>query len=105
MPTIYDLVKEAILNKKIVFATYHGYQRVMCPHCLGTKRGREQALFYQFAGESSTKLSSDGSPDNWRCLFLDELTNVRIEDGRWHSAPNESRPNTCVDRVDVEVRT
>ena len=105
MPTVYEIVREAVLRKRIIFATYHGCERVMCPHCLGTKRGKEQALFYQFAGESSRGLSPDGSPDNWRCLFLDELTNVRSEHGEWHTAPNESRPHTCVDRVDVDVRS
>ena len=49
MPTTYEIVRDAIQTKKIVAATYHGYERVMCPHVLGTKRGREQGLFYQFA--------------------------------------------------------
>lgn len=75
----------------------------LSPHCLGTKNGRDQALFYQFAGGSKSGLSPDGSTDNWRCLFIDELTNVRSERGRWHTAPNESRPQRCVDQVDVEV--
>lgn len=105
MPSVYEIVKDAILNKKIVFATYHGYERIMCPHTLGWKKGREQALFYQFAGYSQSGLSPDGSPNNWRCLFLDQLNNVHSEDshGDWHTAPNHSRPQTCVDQIDVEV--
>jgi hypothetical protein len=105
MPTTYDIVKDAIQNKKIVVAWYDGYERIMCPHVLGTKKGRPQALFYQFAGNSRSGLSPDGSPNNWRCLFLDQLTNVHSEDahGQWHAAPNHSRPQTCVDQIDVEV--
>jgi hypothetical protein len=101
----YEIIKDAIINKKIVTAVYRGKRRVMCPHTLGTKRGREQALFYQFEGESSTGLGPDGDPENWRCMFLDELADVRSEDtkGEWHTAPNHSRPQTCVDTIDVEV--
>ena len=82
VPSLYEIVRDAILNKRILFATYHGYERVMCPNVLGTKHGRQQALFYQFAGYSNSGLSPDGSPGNWRCLFLDELSNVRSEDAK-----------------------
>jgi hypothetical protein len=104
--TVYEIIRDAILNRKIVVATYRGRLRVMCPHTLGTKRGRQQALFYQFAGESSTGLGPDGDPENWRCMFLDELSNVASREtatGEWHTAPNHSRPQTCVDQIDVEV--
>lgn len=103
--TAYEIVYDAIINKKIVTATYRGRVRVMCPHTLGTKRGRQQALFYQFAGESNTGLGPDGDPENWRCMFLDDLEQVSSQDakGVWHTAPNHSRPQTCVDQIDVEV--
>ena len=104
MPTTYEIVKEAIQNKKLIYATYNGYERIMCPHVLGTKKGRQQALFYQFGGYSSSGLSPDGSPNNWRCLFLDQLSNVRSEPAeQWHTAPNHSRPQSCVDSIDAEV--
>jgi hypothetical protein len=103
--TVYEIVKDAIQNRKTVTATYHGLIRVMSPHVLGRKRGREQALFYQFAGESKSGLGPDGDPENWRCMFLDELSSVSSSDakGEWHSAPNHSRPQTCVDSIDVVV--
>jgi hypothetical protein len=99
----YAAIKEAIENKKIVTATYRGKTRIMCPHTLGTKRGRLQALFYQFAGESISGLGPDGDPENWRCMFLDELSECSISEGQWHTAPNHSRPQTCVDQIHIEV--
>lgn len=75
----------------------------MCPHVLGTKNGRQQSLFYQFAGESSTGLEPDGSGKNWRCIFIDSLQDVATKTGEWHTAPNHSRPQSCVDNIDVEV--
>jgi hypothetical protein len=76
----------------------------MCPHVLGVnKYGRPQALFYQFAGESSSGLAPMGSGENWRCLPIEGLTAVSVQHGDWFTAPNHSRPQTCVDRIDVEV--
>ena len=103
MTAVYAMIREAILNKRIVLATYHGHRRTMCPHALGKKRGREQALFYQFAGTSSTGLGPVGSPDNWRCIPLAGLTNVSVTDGDWHTGRNHSRPQTCIDIIDVQV--
>jgi hypothetical protein len=100
---IYSLIRQAIIDRDVVVATYHGYVREMCPHVVGTKNGRAQALLYQFAGGSSSGLGPDGSPDNWRCLFIDELSGVTTNKGPWHTAPNHSRPQTCVGQIDIEV--
>ncbi len=101
----YQIIRQAIINKKVVVATYDGLERIMCPHVIGTnKQGREQALCYQFAGESRSRpIEPDGSPVNWRCVEIAKLTNVSATDGDWHTAPNHSRPQTCVADIDVEV--
>jgi hypothetical protein len=103
MADTYQLIRHAILSRQHVLATYNGHQREMCPHVLGTKNGRRQALFYQFGGSSSSGLSPAGSGENWRCVFIDLLRDVSVRDGAWHTAPNHSRPQTCVDAIDVEV--
>jgi hypothetical protein len=99
----YRLVRKAIARKQQVLAFYRGYYREMCPFLIGISRhGRLQALFYQFAGESSQQIGPPGSPDNWRCIAVDELEDVRLRDGDWHSAPNHTRPETCVfQRLDL----
>lgn len=98
----YRMIRQAILDKDIVVATYHGYVREMCPHVLGTKNGRLQSLMYQFAGGSSNGLEPDGSPANWRCVIVEELFNVSIKKsaGQWHTASNYSRPQTCVNPIE-----
>jgi hypothetical protein len=102
---IYQMIRQAIIDKDIVIATYHGYVREMCPHVLGTKRGRLQSLMYQFAGGSSSGLEPDGSPANWRCVIVEELSNVstRKSKGEWHTASDYSRPQTCVDPSETLV--
>lgn len=103
----YALIRQAIENRRQVLATYRGHYREMCPHSLGVnKRGDRQALFYQFAGQSGSELGPPGSPDNWRCLRLDELSDVSLRDGNWHTAPDHTHPQTCVyQRLDLEVRS
>jgi hypothetical protein len=100
----YSLIRKAIVNKEQVIATYDGRVREMCPHVLGTKAGRPQALFYQFGGFSRSGLGPPGSPDNWRCLPLERLSDVRVRPGQWHTAAIYRRPHQlCVDSVDVVV--
>jgi hypothetical protein len=100
--TVYEILADAIRNKKQILATYQGYYREMCPHALGTKNGRRQCLFLQFGGTSKSGLSSN--PElNWRCIPIEQLTNVSSRTGQWHTAGNHSRANSCIDRVEVVV--
>lgn len=104
MPSVLDLVVSAIQQKLIVTATYQGYVRVMCPHVVGYKSNKQgtesNALFFQFAGGSKSGLPAGGQ---WRCIHLDQLENVSIAPGEWHTGPDHSRPQTCVDHIIAEV--
>jgi len=101
----YVTIRDAITKKQQVVATYNGYVREMCPHVIGYKGGREQALFYQFAGESSSGPIIPGSEKNWRCIPIAGLESVSVRDGAWHTSENHTRRQTCVDQVDVEVES
>jgi hypothetical protein len=48
-------------------------------------------------------LKPSGSPDNWRCIALEKLTDVKILEGAWRTAPNHSRPASCVVDADVDA--
>ena len=63
----YDLLREAILNRRQVVAVCHGLPREFCPHVLGTKDDEEHCLAYQFGGASASGPLVPGSPANWRC--------------------------------------
>jgi hypothetical protein len=97
---VYELIRTAILERQQVLATYEGHRRELCPHVLGTKDGRRQALFFQFGGGSSTALPRGG---DWRCLPLDGLEDVVVREGPWHTAGGLQELETCVDEIDVEV--
>jgi hypothetical protein len=107
MPATYDLIRQAITEKKQIIAVYDGLPREMCPHVLGTnKKGYPQCLFYQFAGESSRgifPLTDANAFQNWRCLDVGKLSDVQIREGEWYSISRHTRPQTCVAAIDIEV--
>ncbi len=102
--TTYELLKQAIIEKKQVIAYYSGKQRYLCPHVIGTKNGKEHCLFYQFDGESTSGLIVYGSEDNWRCMEIAKLSDVSLCDGTWHTVANfDTSTQTCIDNVDMTV--
>lgn len=94
----YSTLAEAIVAKQQVVARYHDQERVFSPHALGTKRGVPHVLVYQYAGGSQTGLPPGGE---WRCLDVDELSDIRLETGAWRTAPNVFNPQTCLDDIEV----
>jgi hypothetical protein len=99
MQDAYAIVRQAILDKNVIVATYRGHFREMCPHVLGIKDGRRQALFFQFAGSSGSGLPPGGE---WRCIPIRGLSDVVSRSGEWRTVA-VMQPQTCVDVVDVEV--
>ena len=97
---LFNIIQDAILEKKQVIGYYGGHYREMCPHVLGTKNGRAQALFYQFGGSSSSGLPPGGE---WRCIPLGRLSEVSIRGGAWHTSTSHTQCQTCVDVIVVEV--
>lgn len=97
----YDVLRNAILNKQQVTCMYQGYQRQICPHVIGLKNGQRKVLAFQFGGGSTSGLRPGGE---WRCLFVDQISNEQAHDGPWHTGQSHTEPQTCVDQIDVEVR-
>src|SRR5271169_2519496 len=97
----YEVIKDAITNKKNIKADYHNYPRIMTPHVLGHKNGKEQCLLYQFDGQSSSAtIFPDNDPKNWRCVFINELKNVSAVEGKLHTCTKHTQQQTCVYDVD-----
>lgn len=97
----YNQIRQAIIDKKQISCTYQNLYREICPHTIGkNKNGQEQTLGFQFAGESSKGLPPGGQ---WRCMPVDGISDVVVRDGPWHTGDNHSRPQTCVNTIDIEV--
>jgi hypothetical protein len=101
---IYRLVWTAVASKRPIEAFYRGYPRLLCPHRLGRNReGQLRVLCYQYGGESESGLQPAGSPANWRCLALKKLSRVGLLEDAWRTAPNHSRPASCVIDADIDA--
>ncbi len=100
MPGTYDVVRDAILRRQRLIATYAGHRREMCPHAIGQKGGQQQALFFQFGGTSASGLPPGGE---WRCIPIEGLSDVEVAIGEWRTDGRHSQRQTCIDEVDVEV--
>lgn len=99
----YNLIRDAILRKRVVSGWYEGHYREICPHVIGLTSGREKVFAYQFGGTSSKELQPSGSEGNWRCFFVAEFRVDSIRFGKWRTTLHGARNQKCVDAVDVEV--
>jgi len=101
---IYRLIRKAVTDRQPISALYDGHPRLLCPHRLGrNSAGQARVLCYQYGGESSSRLEPGGSAANWRCMKLEKFIRVRLLDDIWHTAPNHSRPQSCISDVDVDA--
>jgi hypothetical protein len=103
MSTNLDALTLAIQTKTPVACDYNGFYREMCPHVVGWKAGKLQVLSYQFAGQSSSGPIVPLSLDNWRCMEVEKIQNLKEITAEWQSYSPHSRPQTCVDEILAQV--
>ena len=97
-------VRSAIVHRRPIAALYGGRRRLLCPHLLGwNKRRRLQVWCYQYGGDSVSGLKPAGASANWRCLTVENLSQVELLVGPWQTAENHSRPQTCIEEVELDV--
>jgi len=107
LPTAWTRLDEALRARRPVLVTYHGRQRLLCPHALGWRAGRAMVLGYQTGGQTSTgKLDPDPNK-RWRQLFVDEIDAVADApaENRWGTPDNYNltRPFPVIDEVHIAV--
>ena len=96
----YGIFRRAILERKQVLCRHKGLRREVCPHVIGWKNGREMVLAFQFGGESSKRLPKEGE---WRCIFVEEVTEASLRDGPWYTRRHYRKAQTCVEEIDAEA--
>ena len=101
---IYRVVWTAVANKQPIEAEYQGQYRLFCPHRLGRNReGQLRVLCFQYGGQSRSGLDPLDSSTNWRCVALEKLSRVKLVEDAWRTAPNHSRPASCVAEADIDA--
>jgi len=101
---IYGLLRLAATRRQPVAAMYDGLPRLLCPHVLGkSKDGHLRALCYQFGGSSGSGLGRSGDGvGGWRCLTVNKLSQVELQDGDWRT-DSHARRQSCVEQIDIDA--
>jgi hypothetical protein len=104
------LLREAILEKRPIYAVYQGFRRWLCPHVLGYKGNRLQLLAYQYSGESASGAIATppdpeyGPPQNWRCMDVAQIESLALlQPGDWFTSIRRGGGQSCVYHVVAQV--
>jgi hypothetical protein len=100
----YELISLALSERRRIRAKYYGHMREMCPHAIGSNKGKDRALFWQFGSSSREKPFTPG----WKCMDIYLLRDVEIVEGDWQSPPDPLKNSAahrkkCVGIIDLEV--
>jgi hypothetical protein len=98
----YKIIRNALLKRQIVKATYNEYQRLLCPHIIGIRGSEERCFCYQFGGDSSNGECAGA----WKCLRIGRMKDISVEEGEWHTDENvrHDRKQYCIAIVDLMVK-
>jgi hypothetical protein len=99
----WEVLGQAVTQRRSVRARYHGHDRIICPHLLAWRHGRIVALVYQTGGSSSSGPMPADPRNRWRSLFLDEIEDASIADERWQTASNYNPDSSFFDSIIVAV--
>ena len=100
LPAAWAALEAALRQRRPVRVSYHGHERLICPHALGWKNGRPKALVYQTAIIGPTPTHDQ---HGWRSLFVDEIHDATITNDPWRTAHNYTPHNTGIDPLAVAL--
>lgn len=102
-PPAWAVLERALIERCPVRVRYHGQERVLCPHALGWKHGRPKVLAYQAGGTTSHGPLPPDPTQRWRSLFVEDIEDPVITDGRWETADNYRPRSNGIDELEVDV--
>lgn len=107
LPAAWAPLEAALRQRRPIHLSYHGRQRLICPHALGWKNGRPMLLGYQTGGQTSTGTLPSDPQQRWRCFFIDEIDHVVAAHptSAWGTAENynHSQPFHAIDQVSIAI--
>jgi hypothetical protein len=106
-PPAWDTLEQALRQRRPVRLTYHGHQRLVCPHALGWKVGRAMLLAYQTGGHTTSGMLPADPRRRWRCMHIDEIDHLIPADpaSTWGTADNynPSQPFPAIDETAIAI--
>ena len=107
VPAAWAPLHAALTARRAVKVSYHGRQRIVCPHALGWKTGRAMVLAYQTGGQTSTATLPADPRARWRCMYIDQIDHIGAADpaSTWQTADNynPAHPFPAIDHVTIAV--
>lgn len=95
-PRMQQLIN-TIQNAQSVEFDCHGKHRVVTPHIVGYKDGKEHILSYQYDGESSEHNLG------WRCMNIKDINNIKVLDSEALHSQHTHNTATCVDNPIAKI--
>ena len=106
-PPAWALLQAALQQRRPVRVSYHGHERLVCPHALGWKNARPLLLGYQTGGHTSTGALPADPRQRWRNFFVDEIDHIDTTDpaSAWETADNynHAHPFNAIDNVTIAI--
>jgi hypothetical protein len=100
-------IESAIRTRTPIWITYHGRNRLVCPHAMGWKANRAMLLAYQTGGQTSAGSLPADPHQRWRCLYLDQINQILAaeENSDWQTADNynPAQPFPAIDTVTIAI--
>ena len=106
LPAAWAALEAALRQRRPVRVSYHGHQRLICPHALGWKNGKAMLLGYQTGGHTTTGTLPAAANNRWRNFYIDDIDAVTAEHATtWQTAPNynPAHPFNAIDELTVAV--
>ncbi len=104
-PPAWEPLETALRARRPIRLSYHGRQRLVCPHALGWNNHRPMLLVYQASGQTSA--ASLDPRNRWRCMYIEEIENIVAahDTTPWATADNynPTHPFNTIDHVIVAV--
>lgn len=103
-PTTSAHLATALRQHQPVRITYHGRQRIICPHALG-HNGRAIVLAYQTSGQTTTGTLPTDPRRRRRCIVVDDIDHTADDTSAWGTADNynPTHPTNAIDDVTLAI--
>jgi hypothetical protein len=106
-PAAWAQLEAALRQRRPVCVSYHGHQRLICPHALGWKNGKAMLLGYQTGGHTHTGTLPAAPNNRWRNFFIDDIDHVDTPEPAtgWQTADNynPAQPFNAIDELTIAV--
>ena len=95
----YQIIRQAIVDRRCVNALYEDYVRVFCPRTIGKdKAGTEIVVAFQYGGGCPGGLPLSGKWCSFRVCDIDWIS---ANDDEWRTGTSAGKSNGWITDVDV----